>query len=282
MSRLLKNEEGNIIALFAAAVIPVVGLVGGGFDMSRIYLTQTRLQGACDAGALIGRKTMGLGKWADNKNAANTQAEKLFDQNFPSGVYGTTGLTRSFAESNGNVTGTASVTVPMTLMQVVGQKSQVVSVNCQAELRVPNTDVMFVLDTTGSMDQSIQDSGSSERKIDGLRKAVKCFYEALAKQNITDVTPSDCGEKGDPTPSNVGNVQLRFGFVPYAVNVNVGRLLPLDYMADRWTYQSREASFTGGSNAIPTYQGEGSPIPGGSVTTSVADTPWEDTGQNIG
>jgi hypothetical protein len=69
MSRLLKNEEGNIIALFAAAVIPVVGLVGGGFDMSRIYLTQTRLQGACDAGALIGRKTMGLGTWAANSNA---------------------------------------------------------------------------------------------------------------------------------------------------------------------------------------------------------------------
>jgi hypothetical protein len=108
------------------------------------------------------------------------------------------------------------------------------------------------------------------------------FYEALAKQNITDVTPSDCGEKGDPTPSNVGNVQLRFGFVPYAVNVNVGRLLPLDYMADRWAYQSREASFTTGSNAIPIYQGEGSPNPGGSVTTTIADTPWDDTGQNIG
>jgi hypothetical protein len=111
---------------------------------------------------------------------------------------------------------------------------------------------------------------------------VKCFYEALAKQNITDVTPSDCGETGDPTPSNLGNVQLRFGFVPYAVNVNVGRLLPLDYMADRWTYQSREASFTTSSNAIPIYQGEGSPNPGGSVTTIIADTPSEDTGQNIG
>ena len=282
MSRLLKNEEGNVLVLFAVAVIPFFGLVGGGVDMSRIYLTQTRLQGACDAGALIGRKTMGLGTWAANNNAANTLAEKLFDHNFPSGAYGTTDRVRSFAESNGNVTGTASVTVPMTLMQVLGQKSQVVAVNCQAELRVPNTDVMFVLDTTGSMDQSIPNSGSSERKIDGLRKAVKCFYEALAKQNITDVAPSDCGEKSDPVASNLGNVQLRFGFVPYAVNVNVGRLLPLDYMADRWTYQSREASFTGGSNAIPTYQGEGSPNPGGSVTTTIADTPWEDTGQNIG
>ena len=61
MSRLLKNEEGNIIAVLAAAVIPVIGLVGGGVDMSRLYLTQSRLQGACDAGALSGRKTMGVG-----------------------------------------------------------------------------------------------------------------------------------------------------------------------------------------------------------------------------
>ncbi|MEY4619846.1 MAG: hypothetical protein RIS65_1018 [Pseudomonadota bacterium] len=281
MSRLLKNEEGNILALFAVGVIPFFGLVGGGVDMSRIYLSQTRLQGACDAGALIGRKTMGLGTWAANNNAAKTQAEKLFDQNFPSGTYGTTGLVRTFAESSGNVTGTASVTVPMTLMQVFGQESQVVAVNCQAELRVPNTDVMFVLDTTGSMDGSIPNSGSSERKIDGLRKAVKCFYEALAKQNITDVTPSDCGEKGDPVASNLGNVQLRFGFVPYAVNVNVGRLLPLDYMADRWTYQSREATFTAGGNVTPTYRGEIQSGPGNSVKTNISDGAWEDTGNNI-
>ena len=277
MSRLLKNEEGNIIALFAAAVIPVVGLVGGGFDMSRIYLTQTRLQGACDAGALIGRKTMGLGTWAANSNAAITQAERLFDQNFPSGAYGTTGLTRSFAESNGNVTGTASVTVPMTLMRVLGQESQVVNVNCQAELRVPNTDVMFVLDTTGSM----RDDLLGESKIVGLQKAVKCFYEALAKQNITDVTPSDCGETGDPVASNLGNVQLRFGFVPYAVNVNVGRLLPLDYMADQWTYQSREASTGTGTNAVPIYGQESSPVNGGTKNTSVANTDWADTEENI-
>jgi Flp pilus assembly protein TadG len=280
MSRLIKNEEGNILALFAAAVIPVVGLVGGGFDMSRIYLSQTRLQGACDAGALIGRKTMGLGKWADNDSAAKTKAEKLFDQNFPSGVYGTTNRVRSFAESNGNVTGTASVTIPMTLMRVLGQESQTVKVNCQAELRVPNTDVMFVLDTTGSMDDPISGVGS-ERKIVGLRKAVKCFYEALAKQNITDVAPADCGETSNPVASNLGNVQLRFGFVPYAVNVNVGQLLPLDYMADRWTYQSREVSTGTGTDAVPNYGEESSPVNGRANSTSVANTDWANTNENI-
>ncbi len=279
MSRLLKNEGGNIIAILAAAVIPVIGLVGGGVDMSRLYLTQSRLQGACDAGALMGRKTMGVGTWAANNNTANTQALKMFDQNFQSGAYGTTGLVRSFAEANGNVTGSGSVTVPMALMQVLGQESQVVEVTCQAELRIPNTDVMFVLDTTGSMDQTA--AGSSETKISGLRKAVKCFYEALAKQNITDITPSDCGETADPVASNLGSVQLRFGFVPYAVNVNVGHLLPLDYMADQWTYQSREATITTDTNASPTYGTESTPTTVSTVNKPIADTVWNDTGKDI-
>lgn len=279
MSRLLKNEEGNIIAILAAAVIPVIGLVGGGVDMSRLYLTQSRLQGACDAGALMGRKTMGVGTWAANSSAANTQALRMFDQNFAAGAYGTSGLTRTFAESGGNVTGTASVTVPMALMQVLGQESKVVTVSCQAELRIPNSDVMFVLDTTGSMGGTAADS--SETKISGLRKAVKCFYEALAKQNITDITPADCGETVDPAATNMGNVQLRFGFVPYAVNVNVGRLLPLDYMADQWTYQSRQASTATDTNATASYGTESAPTTVSTVSTPVADTAWANTEQDI-
>lgn len=279
MARLLKNEEGNVIAILAAAVIPVIGLVGGGVDMSRLYLTQSRLQGACDAGALMGRKTMGVGTWAANSGTANAQALRMFDQNFEGGAYGTSGLTRSFAESGGNVTGTASATVPMALMQVLGQESKVITVTCQAELRIPNSDVMFVLDTTGSMGGTA--AGSTETKISGLRKATKCFYEALAKQNITDIAPADCGETVDPTATNLGNVQLRFGFVPYAVNVNVGRLLPLDYMADSWTYQSRQATTTTDTNATAVYGTESAATTVSTVDTPLANTAWVNTGQDI-
>jgi len=274
LSRLLKSEEGNIIAILAAAVIPVIGLVGGGVDMSRLYLTQARLQGACDAGVLMARKTMGAGTWSANNGLANTQALRMFDQNFESGAYGSSGLTRSFTEVGGNVTGTASVTVPMALMQVLGQESKAITVSCQAELRVPNTDVMFVLDTTGSMTHTAV--GSTMPKIVGLRRAVMCFYEALAKQNIADITPADCGETVDPQATNMGNVQLRFGFIPYAVNVNVGRLLPLTYIADSWTYQSREAIIVSAPNAIPDYGTESLPTTVGTVDTALADSAWTD------
>ena len=279
LSRLGGSEEGNIIALFAASIIPVIGLIGGGVDMSRIYLTHSRLQGACDAGALIGRKTMGVGTWDANDGAAGDKALNMFDQNFVSGAYGSRGLQRSFTESAGNVVGTASTVVPMALMQVLGQEAKVVSVRCRAELRIPNSDVMFVLDTTGSMGDPA--SGSTETKISGLRKAVKCFYEALAKKNISDVSAADCGETGDPTNTNTGAVQLRFGFVPYANNVNVGRLLPLDYMADQWSYQSREATLTNGATATPTYGTESAPITISTNNSAVADTAWQNTSQNV-
>ena len=90
-------------------------------DSGRMYLAKARLQQACDAGALAGRKVMGSNTWAANGGAANTAALQFFDGNFANGAYGTTGRTRSFTENAGRVTGTASVTVPMSVMNAVGE-----------------------------------------------------------------------------------------------------------------------------------------------------------------
>lgn len=247
LSRLCKDEAGNTIAIMAAAVVPVIGLVGGSVDMSRIYLTQARLQAACDAGSLMGRKVMAGGAWADNSNRANTEALKAFAANFENGAYGTGTVTRSFIENAGKVTGAASVVVPMTLMRVLGQDERTISVSCSAEMRIPNSDVMFVLDTTGSMGDPVNSSQSVSAtnpvKITELRKATKCFFETLTQKNIDDVTASQCGETADPVESASNTSQIRFGFVPYSINVNVGKLLPLDYIANTWFYQTRRANW---------------------------------------
>jgi Flp pilus assembly protein TadG len=233
LTRLARNQAGNAMAMTAAALVPMLGLIGGGIDMSRLYLVKARLQQACDAGALAGRKQMAGGAWSYNSYQARTAAENMFKANFLENSYGTNSLSRSFSESSGKVTGTASVQVPMAVMQVFGIRNKTIGVTCDADMRIPNTDVMFVLDVTGSMGDT--NSGDTAPKIDGLKRAVRCFYEALAKKN----TIADCGS----TPSgNSGSAQLRFGFVPYNTNVNVGRLLRNDWMADSWNYQSREWS----------------------------------------
>jgi Flp pilus assembly protein TadG len=284
LARLARDEAGNTIAIMAAAVIPTIGLIGGGVDMSRIYLAKTTLQAACDAGSLMGRKSMATGSWSDNNYSARTNANTMFDANFTSGIYGTENLVRTYSENGaGNVSGTASVDVPLSLMKVLGNDTENVEVTCQSELRIPNTDVMFVLDTTGSMDDPLPGSGSTASKISGLRIAVKCFYEALAKEDIDDISPAQCGETQDPSGGNSANVQLRFGFVPYAVNVNVGKILPLDFMADTWKYQSRVANFDPNAGWNGTFGTPSTPAVISSNTTNNSGTSntWSDVSSNL-
>lgn len=256
LGRLLHDARGNTIAIMAAALIPLLGLIGGGVDMGRLYLTKARLQQACDAGALAGRKAMGGGSWSTGSGSPEAAALSMFGGNFQQGDYGTGTLTKTYSESNGSVSGTASVIVPMAVMQVFGFTSRTLGVNCAAKMEIPNTDVMFVLDITGSMNCAAGTNcysltPVSGAKITGLKSAVKCFYEALMKVNTSEV----CGN--DPTATSyTGTAQVRFGFVPYSVNVNVGMLLPNSYMADSWPYQSRVWSAT----AV--------------TSTSTTQTPW--------
>lgn len=235
LGRLARDVRGNTIALVAAALIPMAGMVGGGIDMSRLYITKTRLQHACDAGALAGRKAMGGGIWSHSSFAPRTAANSLFDANFPAGAYGSSGLSRTFTEANGKVTGTVSATVPMTLTRVIGKTTETLTVSCDAAMSLPNTDVMFVLDVTGSMGSKAV-STDTETKMEALQGAVKCFYESVAQRNTSETCTS-----GAPT-GGVTAVQVRFGFVPYATNVNVGRLLPSTFFADTWNYQTRRAN----------------------------------------
>ncbi|HSI16440.1 MAG TPA: TadE/TadG family type IV pilus assembly protein [Sphingomonas sp.] len=241
MARLGKDVRGNTMAIMGAALIPLAGMVGGGVDIARMYIVKTRLQHACDAGALAGRKAMGGGTWAQTVNGVqnypNIAAGKFFDANYQSDAYGASGLTRTFTENAGKVSGTASATLPMTLMKIFGRSTETLSVTCDAEMRLPNTDVMFVLDTTGSMAET--PSGDSQTKMVSLKSAVKCFYEIVARLDTDEVCTT-----GTPSGGTGDQVQIRFGFVPYATNVNVGRLLPTSYFANSWAYQSREAEWT--------------------------------------
>ncbi len=250
LGRLARDQRGNTIAIMAAAMFPLAGLVGGGVDMSRLYLVKTRLQQACDAGALAGRKAMGAGAWTTGANGSTeAQAKQMFAANFSQGQYGTGTLIQDYEEEDGVVTGTAIVPVPMTIMKVFGMQERSVSVDCTAKMEIPNTDVMFVLDVTASM---------AGARIVGLRSAVKCFYETLLRVNTSEpCTYNSITKKYDSSAdpnatSSTTTAQIRLGFVPYAVNVNVGKLLPQAYLADKWKYQSREAVLNSTASVVGT------------------------------
>lgn len=222
LSELLLDQSGNVALISAASLVPILALIGGGLDMSRAYMATTQLQSACDAGTLAGRRAMG-------KSGAYTAAEKavarrMFDANFDAATIDASGITFETASNDqGQVTGTASARMPTVIMHMFDTDSLDIKADCMAELQVSNTDVMFVLDTTGSM---------AGTRIAGLRDAVKDFHRTM-NQAVTSNT-----------------TRVRYGFAPYSMTVNVSGLLtdpdtpmPVDHFVDSAPYESREALF---------------------------------------
>src|SRR3546814_21130410 len=124
--------------LTAAAVVPLIGIVGSAVDIGRAYMTQLRLQQACDAGVLAGRRSMAGGTYTD---AAEAEANKMFNFNFPAGIYGSSGINfDSQPPSTGayDVTGTAHATLPTALMYIFGKDPFALTANCTAKLEISN------------------------------------------------------------------------------------------------------------------------------------------------
>lgn len=245
ISRLRSNTAGNTLMLVAGAIIPLTAMIGAGVDMGRTYLVKSRLQQACDAGVLAGRKYMTGTTFSET---ADSRSRAFFSNNFPTGSFGTTNLSFTPSRTNdGQVTGAASVRVPMAVMQVFGNQQIDLSVVCDARYEVANTDVMLVLDVTGSMADCPDDSNCGSgagSKIVGLRAAVLSFYDTVSA-------------------ATSANSRFRVGFVPYSSAVNIGidpftstNILPSNYLVDSWTYQSRVANMEkDGWTPTTTYSG---------------------------
>jgi Flp pilus assembly protein TadG len=234
LTRLARESAGNTLAIAAASIFALMGVVGGAVDISRTYMAQSRLQQACDAGALAARKSI--------EDETLTDAEKAigyryFDFNFPAGSYGVELTSRTYSQPTNSagtpqaiVNGTVIATVPTTIMRIFGKSTVDLTVRCSSKMDIANADVAMVLDVTLSMDEDMKiASGSSatETRLSALQKAVKAFYDSLG--------PGRAG--GD-----LSQGRIRYAFVPYGITVNVGHLLAHDQMVDSWTYQSREVA----------------------------------------
>ena len=58
--KLLRDQRGNAMMLTAAAIVPIIGIVGSGVDIGRAYMAEQRLQQACDAVVLAVRGYMSV------------------------------------------------------------------------------------------------------------------------------------------------------------------------------------------------------------------------------
>jgi len=203
----------------AAAMVPVLGMVGSAIDMGRGYMAQVRLQQACDAGAIAGRRIMtGSGITPD----VQAEVVKFVTANFPQGSYGSTPFSITPTnQTDDTLDLTLTSQVDTTVARIVGVKNLPIQAVCSAKDEYSNIDLMLVLDTTLSMNcastasaTTLCENETGSSKIVSLRSAVATLYDTL--KPIEDRFNTETADK---------RKRIRWGIVPYSMNVNVGTLL---------------------------------------------------------
>ena len=247
LARLLHDRRGNTLVLMATAMIPISALAGSAVDMARLYVVKSRLQQACDAGVLAGRKFMAAtGTTLDA--TATAQANAFFANNMRSGWFDTG--TATFAPvrtSDNQVSGTAQVRVPMTIMKMFAVADTTVKVACKARYDIADTDVVFVLDTTGSMACRPEDTSAQCNTYVNNNPAqsyTRPSSDPDAVSGYLGSTGYAVPETGSGTGSRIkalrqavkdfyatmatsidANTRIRYGFVTYTSTVNAGRAI---------------------------------------------------------
>ncbi|WP_344697350.1 vWA domain-containing protein [Sphingomonas rosea] len=219
----MRDEGGNAMLLLAAALIPLLGLIGSGMDLTRGYLVRSKMQTACDAGSLAARRYMAGGTL---DAAAIAEGQKFFNFNFPAGTMDAAPVELTFAPDASDVSTvnvTAKTTVPTTIMALFGTDKMAVSVECSADQDYVNNDIMLVLDVTGSMNCTAGTGDScayaateqSTSRLSRVRSATAALYNSL---------------------KDARGVRTRYGFMPYSMTVNVGSDLQQSWIREPANY----------------------------------------------
>lgn len=231
LRRLIRDTRGNTLAMVGAALVPLAGMIGSGVDLSRAYMARTRLQSACDAATLAGRRVMTNDTLSQE---VTDEANKFFNFNFQQGLYETATFTPVVTRPEaGTVRIEAATTIPTVIMHMFGYETLPLAVECEASQNFVNTDVVLVLDVTGSM--AVTTDGVTQ--IQALRDAVMALYDELAPVQAQ---------------LEANGMRLRYGIVPYSSSVNIGDALiaaDSNYVANSWTYQSRVPVYSTSSAA---------------------------------
>ena len=246
---LRQDTAGNVMLILAGMMFVLAGFCGCAVDAARVFVVNSRLQQACDAGALAGRRAM-----TDTSSSntvldpvATAQAQAFFANNFRAGWFATTAVSFTPTKTtDAQVAASASVTVPMTFMRMFGFSTIALGATCSARLNVPDTDVIFVLDTTGSMACLPSDDDNT------------CTNYVNGAGTTTYVRPPDGSASGNTSMAGYGgstaysvpeksgsriaalrtavlnfydtlasatdsSTHIRYGFVTYTSTVNAGR-----------------------------------------------------------
>lgn len=205
------NERGASLPMIAAAIIPMIGAMGGAVDLANVYMVRSQLRDAVDSAALTGGRLY----YASDRDA---QVTSYFNANLPALTTGNTlksmTITPGGAGAGTTLTVTAEVNVKTFLMRVLGLDTITTSASATVERRSNGIEVVMALDNTVSMSRAV--AGGTTR-IQALKDASKDFVATLYGGNTT-------------------NPNLKMSIMPYTAYVNVGKILQDEETATGRTY----------------------------------------------
>lgn len=255
-----KDSSGTTAMVFTLCLSAILISAGVGVDYSRIYGVKSRLQNDLDSTVLGAAKAVASG---ENIQAS---ADRYFVENWEDKAGASAVTVNVELVENNRITGSASATVPTTMMALAGFQSVVVNALSEVELAGQAVEVSLVLDTTASM---------AGPKLAALKASSRIMIDtAYAAHNATN--------------------NVKFGIVPFAQYVNVGlanRSASWLTVANDTTIEHNECRMerpvTGYENCRPvTYSGFDDGVPY-SYESEVCDpiygpeenncTPWTET-----
>ncbi len=193
--------------LFAIAIVPLLGFVGGAIDYSRVNNARTAMQTALDTAALMISKDA-----TSNMTAAqiNQKAQAYFSAlyNHPEAQSVVVNATYTNSTAQGSqVVLTGSASMPTDFMKVVGFPTLDFGASSTTVWGTTKLRVALALDNTGSM--------SSSGKMNALKTAAKSLLDTLKAAAKTD-----------------GDVYV--SIVPFAKDVNVKSIADTSTKWLRW------------------------------------------------
>ena len=195
IQNIIKNQIGSAIPFIAIGIFAMVSATGAAIDIGRVQLAQSKMSNALDNAGLAAAAS-------SNTTNINSEAQKYFTANFPTGYMGATVGTPTVTPNADNSVYQLSVsgTVPTTFMGIIGITSIAISAQSEVTRANKGLEVVLVMDNTGSMANS---AGGGISKITAAKNAATSLVNILLGSHET-------------LPN------LWIGLVPFSQGVNIG------------------------------------------------------------
>ena len=183
--RLLRDERGSLVPMFAIILLVLIGMIGMGVDYTRGNLANAKMQAALDATALA----LSANAATLSASALSSQANTLFSSIYTGSKLTTPTIAATYSNTGGpQIVLTGTATLPTTFLNLPPFKMSSLNLSAsstiawgQSRLRVA-----LVLDNTGSM----ADSGKRQRDIEAAHREVAGSFGPTGGDIITGSGPA--------------------------------------------------------------------------------------------